>query len=200
MNPWADLHRAHEAMRQRPVDITGEIRRRLIELSDAGHCSASIRGRLTYQNSSDKRLRRLHIRPEAGATEGEPLTLPGMESAHLQVQAVLDTRDHAVHAFSAHLWGRTRAGLGWALAVHLDDDLAPATQDLQSGQKGGGACGHAVFHCHVGPDLDAEPKVRVPLPAVGPEHVLDWLLATVVPGFEPMPWPKVNEMIEKVTP
>jgi hypothetical protein len=29
----------------------------------------------------------------------------------------------------------------------------------------------------------------VPLPALRPEDALDWLLAMVVPGWEPAPWP-----------
>ena len=65
---------------------------------------------------------------------------------------------------------------------------------------GAGGCGHATFHCHVGPDLDAKPKVRVPFPAVGPEHALDWLLATVVPGIEPMPWTDLNQLLADGNP
>ncbi len=53
---------------------------------------------------------------------------------------------------------------------------------------GAGACSHAALHCHVGADLDAKPQVRVPLPAVSVVDALDWLIATVVPGWEPAPW------------
>ncbi|HEX4422555.1 MAG TPA: hypothetical protein VH165_31790 [Kofleriaceae bacterium] len=58
-------------------------------------------------------------------------------------------------------------------------------------RKGGGACGHAAFHCHVGLTLEHEPKVRVPLPAVAPADALDWLLSTVVPNWEPAPWTRI---------
>jgi hypothetical protein len=92
-----------------------------------------------------------------------------------------------VHQFTAMIEGTTPAGLPWAAAVHLEDDREAAEQD----RKGGGACGHAAFHCHVGPTLDHEPKVRVPLPAVGPADALDWLLSIVVPAWEPAPWASV---------
>lgn len=59
---------------------------------------------------------------------------------------------------------------------------------IERDRKGGGACGHAAFHCHVGPTLDHEPKVRVPLPAIGPAAALDWLLSIVIPAWEPAPW------------
>ena len=59
-------------------------------------------------------------------------------------------------------------------------------------RQGSGACGHAAFHCHVGPTLDAEPKVRVPLPPLHPADALDWVLSQVVPGYEPAPWSDVE--------
>jgi hypothetical protein len=103
------------------------------------------------------------------------------------VLALISRKADHVHQFTAMIEGTTRIGLPWAAAVHLEDDRAPAGQD----RKGDGACGHAAFHCHVGPTLDHEPKVRVPLPAVGPAGALDWLLSIVVPAWEPAPWANV---------
>jgi hypothetical protein len=73
------------------------------------------------------------------------------------------------------------------ILFHLENDQDPIEQD----RKGGGACGHAAFHCHVGLTLEHEPKVRVPLPAVAPADALDWLLSTVVPNWEPAPWTRI---------
>ncbi|MCL2824561.1 MAG: hypothetical protein FWD57_11265, partial [Polyangiaceae bacterium] len=64
-------------------------------------------------------------------------------------------------------------------------------------RQGSGACGHAAFHCHIGPDLDAKPKLRIPLPAIGPADALDWVLSQLCgDGFEPAPWPQVKAEID----
>jgi len=42
----------------------------------------------------------------------------------------------------------------------------------------------------MGPNLDAEPVIRVPLPAIGPSEALEWVISQLVPtpAFEPAPW------------
>lgn len=72
------------------------------------------------------------------------------------------------------------------MAIHL-----PKDRESDGDRQGSGACGHAALHCHVGPTLDADPKVRVPLPPLPPADALDWILSQVVPGWEPTPWPEV---------
>lgn len=202
MNVWAALYKAHGQMREpvQRIDLVGELRSRLVQLADLGSCAPSVRHRFTYKKSTDGGVREFYIRPESDRLRAEPIKVVGMRKAHLVVQATIDIRTGRAHEFSAAVSGRTRAGFKWTVAVHLDDDRGLSTVGLNPDQKGAGACSHAVFHCHVGPDLDAKPKVRVPLPAVGPAAALDWLLATVVPQFEPLPWPRANELIVRAEP
>jgi hypothetical protein len=113
--------------------------------------------------------------------------LPHLEDAHLTVLASVSRRNEHLHQFTATIEGMTATRSPWVAAVHLEADHEPPDHD----RKGSGACGHAAFHCHVGPTMNHEPKVRVPLPAVGPAGALDWLLSTVVPAWEPVPWGEV---------
>jgi hypothetical protein len=102
----------------------------------------------------------------------------------------------AIRQFDVRATGERENGTPWVVAVHLSNDGA------QKGQHGFGACGHAVLHCHVGPDMDAVPKVRVPLPALGPAEALDWVLSQLIPTprFEPAPWAEIETMLKKATP
>ncbi len=132
-----------------------------------------------------------------GATVDGPIALqnlPYLKDARLSIQATLERRGGRLHEFSAAISGLTPLGVAWTAAVHLDNELKrPAKEGWRGDWCGAGACSHAILHCHVGPDLSANPKVRVPLPALGPEHALDWLLATVVPHYEPVPWDDVQQ-------
>jgi hypothetical protein len=82
--------------------------------------------------------------------------------------------------------GRTLQDAPWCVALHLQNDSGPSGD-----RAGSGACGHAAFHCHVGPTLDDEPKMRVLPPPLLPAEALDWVLSQVVPDYEPAPWPSV---------
>lgn len=64
-----------------------------------------------------------------------------------------------------------------------------------------GAGGHAVLHCHVGPDLNARPKIRVPLPPISAAEALDWVLSQIITtdDFEPAPWTEVQTALKKAT-
>jgi hypothetical protein len=183
MKEWHALYEQHQAMRAAPVDLESSLRKRLVDLADLGHCARTIRGRFTWRQRGA--LRELYIQ---STDDREPLrALPHLEDAHLIVLASISRRTEQVHQFTAMIEGMTALQLPWVAAVHLEDDHEPPDHD----RKGGGACGHAAFHCHVGPTMDHEPKVRVPFPAVGPVSALDWLLSIVVPGWEPAPWTKI---------
>jgi hypothetical protein len=185
MTVWGVLYEQHCRGRRLSEDLASSIRRRLLALADRKHCSKTIQGRFTRRDRGA--LRELFIEPLDRVDEREPLmSLPSLQDARLTVLALHSRRAEHLHQFTAMIEGKTTRGLDWTAAVHLEGDLA-ATED----RKGTGACGHAAFHCHVGPTLDHEPKVRVPLPALGPADALDWLFSTVVPGWEPAPWPAI---------
>ena len=186
MKEWSALYQEHRNMRSVSAELSGSLRKRLVALAERGHCARTVQGRFTRRDRGG--LRELYIQSADGADEREPLTaLPMLEDARLTLLALVSRKADQVHQFTAMIEGTAPGGRPWAAAVHLEDDRAPGEQD----RKGSGACGHAAFHCHVGPTLDDEPKVRVPLPAVGPAGALDWLLSIVIPGWEPAPWPTI---------
>jgi hypothetical protein len=180
---WYELYAQHRAMRD-PLDLASSLRRRLVVLARQGRCQSTIQGRFTRRDRG--KLRELYIQPSGDREpQGEPLLdLPSLREARLTVLALVSRSDEHLHQFTAMIEGITREEQPWVVAVHLEEDHAASEQD----RKGSGACGHASFHCHVGRTLEDEPKVRVPLPAIGPVAALDWLLSLVVPGWEPAPW------------
>jgi hypothetical protein len=189
MSEWGALYQEHRDMRSASADLATSLRRQLVALADRGHCARTIQGRFTRRDRGG--LRELYIQPLDHldhADQREPLVeLPSLDDARLTVLALVSRKVDHVHQFTAMIEGLAPDGRKWAAAVHLEDDRAADEQD----RRGGGACSHAAFHCHVGPTLDDVPKVRVPLPAVGPAGALDWLLSIVVPGWEPARWPEV---------
>ena len=186
MRGWCALYQGHRDMRSVSTDLATSLRRQLIALAERGHCARTIQGRFTRRERVG--LRELYIQPLDHTDQREPLVgLRSLEDARLTVLALVGRRADRVHQFTAMIEGMAPGGRKWAAAVHLEDDRTADEQD----RKGSGACSHAAFHCHVGPTLDDEPKVRVPLPPVGPAGALDWLLSIVVPGWEPAPWPEV---------
>ena len=183
MKEWRALYEQHRAMRAEPGDLASSLRQRLIDLARRGHCAETIQGRFTRRERGA--LRELYIQSADGR---EPLlALPHLEHAHLTVLALMSRRTNHVHQFTAMIEGTTVLRLRWVAAVHLEDDREPPEHD----RKADGACSHAAFHCHVGPTMDDEPKVRVPFPALGPVGALDWLLSIVIPSWEPAPWAEV---------
>lgn len=187
MMVWGALYEQHCGMRSASADLVTSIRQRLLALAERGHCARTIQGRFTRRDRGG--LREWFIQQVDPHDAREPLVgLSSLHDARLTVLALLSRRADHVHQFTATLEGTTLAGLSWAAAIHLEDDREPDTQD----RKGGGACSHAAFHCHVGPTLDHEPKVRVPFPAVGPAGALDWLLSMVIPAWDPAPWPNIH--------
>ncbi|AUX29551.1 MULTISPECIES: hypothetical protein [Sorangium] len=198
MKSWVDLYRAQRDVRSLSSSTwTDEIRKRLIALSKAGHCDTSVKGRFTYKHNGS--LLEWSIR-DGSSTAPLPLQkIPDLTSAELSLMALADRSNH-LHQFTVMVEGKRADGSAWALAVHFEDDRV--TEKNPGGdRKGTGACGHAAFHCHVGPGLDVAPKVRVPLPAVGPVEALDWVLSQLVPTsrFEPAPWAQVQAALKKAS-
>lgn len=188
MKEWRALYEQHRAMRAESVDLASSLRQRLIDLARRGHCADTIRGRFTRRQLGARY--ELYIQSDDGR---EPLlALPQLADARLTVLAVISRRTEHLHQFTAMIEGMTAETMTatrspWVAAVHLEDDHEPPDHD----RKGSDACGHAAFHCHVGPTMDHDFKGRVPFPAVGPVGALDWLLSVVVPAWKPAPWGEI---------
>lgn len=195
MKTWIDLYTRHRELRAVDPSWTPEVRKKLVALANAGHCDTSIQGRFSYQNRGH--LTEWSIRKN-GAQAAEPLRgLADLATAEISVLGLVNKRGH-LHAFTVSVEGKRANGSTWALAVHLPDDRE--TEQNPSGDRQGlGACSHAALHCHVGPDLVTGPAVRVPLPALSPVEVLEWVLSQLVPTpqFEPAPWARVQATLEK---
>jgi hypothetical protein len=165
-------------MRAIRADVSADLRRLLRKLGEMGHCSPAVPSRFSDQR--DKKF----VAWGAGGPF-DLVDLPHLSGAQLTLHLRTD-RDHTrLYAFTAAVEGFTVEGATWIAAVDLDDDL-------KGDQMGSGACGHASFHCHVGPTRTHRPQTRVPFPAVGPVAAVDWLLSQVVPGWEPAPWNTIS--------
>ena len=111
-------------------------------------------------------------------------TTSEVDGVRLTLLAMVEPRADHLQRFTAMLEGRrTQDDTAWTVAIHLENDAATGGD-----RKGLGACGHAAWHCHVGPGLGAVPKVRVPLPGLKPADALQWVLTTLVAAMEPAPW------------
>ncbi|MFO7564498.1 MAG: hypothetical protein R6X02_17770 [Enhygromyxa sp.] len=197
MKAWIDLYSSHREVRALAnAKWTSDIRKRLIKLSEAGHCDPSVQGRFSYKKSESDLLKWSIM----GQGETPPIALtnlPDLAVADLAVMA-LASRDHHLHEFTVMVEGLRQDESPWALAVHLPDDR----DTIPGGDRQGlGACGHAALHCHVGPNLAIAPKVRVPLPPLGPAEILDWVISQILPNndFEPAPWAEVESALEQAT-
>lgn len=197
MKPWSNLYVAHGAARKLASGKwDGEFRKRLIKLAHAGYCDKNVQGRFTYgQNPQKSGLIAWSIRPEPLALNG----VPHLTTARLSLMALTDRSNH-LHMFTVMVEGEREDGSKWTLAVHLPDDHE-TDKNPQGDRQGRGAGGHAALHCHVGPDLDTAPEVRVPLPAITAADALDWVLSQIVTtdDFEPAPWAEVEANLKKAT-
>ena len=189
MNRWFALYRDHSAMRVIPKEWVGDVRRSLTKLAKWGFCDTETPWRFTFANNDDT----------AGDIvyrfRNKTVTLRNiscLSKANLSIKATLGEKGHHLHSSTAMVEGKRKDGSPWTLAVHLEDD-GKSEKRPEGDRRGLGACGHAAFHCHVGPDLETEPKVRVPLPAMSASEAIDWiLLHTTGPRiFEPFPWSEV---------
>lgn len=117
---------------------------------------------------------------------------PDLRDVRLTLLALVDGRNDHLRQFTAMLEGRATTGKAkWTVAIHLEDDRGGDDAD----HKGSGACGHASWHCHVGPDLNAKPKVRVPLPGLTAADAVRWLLTTHDRAMEPASWGRLPERL-----
>jgi hypothetical protein len=184
MTEWRALYESHRAVRGQSIRLlSSALRKTLIDLAARGHCDETICGRFRWRHrgAHDE----WHI---AVPDDREPLwRLPHVKTAHLTLLALVSRKVEQVHQFTAMIDAVTTTGTPWVAAIHLEADHESPEHD----RRGSGACGHAAMHCHVGPSMEHEPKVRVPFPAVAPAGALDWLLSTVVPDWEPAPWADV---------
>jgi len=199
VKPWVDLYRAQQDARNLSSNTwSSDLRKRLVALSKEGYCDPSVEGRFTYEQ--DGKLLKWSIRDGGAAAPVSLRQLADLDSAELSLMALADRRNH-LHQFTVMVEGKRADGSAWALAIHFEDDRV-TDKNKDADRKGTGAGGHAAFHCHVGPGLDVAPKVRVPLPALGPVEALDWVLSQLVPTskFEPAPWAEVQAALKKASP
>jgi hypothetical protein len=180
---WTDLYLEHQKTRRAAgKSWSTEVRKRLTKVMH--HCRVAPR---PFTNERNGNLENWRI-------PGGPIqlsNLPGVATAKLDVLVRSDAGTGHIHEFNVLAEGTREDASPWTIAVHLPDDRRQPDGDRQ----GLGACSHAALHCHVGPTLDDEPKVRVPLPPLSLPDVLDWLIAQVTQAedVEPAPWtdPKV---------
>jgi hypothetical protein len=191
---WASLYQAHQAIRGRGLTWTHEVRTRLTRLANAGHCEDTVGARFT--NKRIGTVDEWSIRPRRGVAAEDLLNIDGLRRATLTIAATMARRGH-LHQFDVRAEGERLDGTPWVIAVHLSDDRGP-----DGDRHALGAGGHAALHCHVGPDLNASPKIRVPLPDLGPVEALEWVLSQLVPTaqFEPAPWSEVQAALKKASP
>lgn len=178
---WDALYRQHEAARDvGNADVASMLRARVKWLVAQGHCDQRYQGKVSYKQQRPRGRREIWVKGSEDAM-GAPIPLvdlPELTDASLFFAVMLDWGARRVEKFTVRLHGRTLAtGLPWLVSVEMDDR-----------PMGSGACGHAIIHCHVGPDHASTPEVRVPCPAMKPWEALDWVLTLVVPGWEPLPW------------
>jgi hypothetical protein len=166
--PWRDLAGAVENNRAfRPEEIA-RLRRRIAALATRGICGEGAPHRFKRKLAGDRA-------EEIGTFE--LAEVPHLARATLTVMVDYQRRAERLDRSTVMVDGETASGVRFAVAVHLDGN-----------PMGAGACGHAMAHCHVGPGLDADPKIRVPFPFAGPVEALDWVLSQLVPDWEPAPW------------
>lgn len=206
MKEWIELYRQHGYIRSEGRKAVTEIRQVLKSYGEPATTSIFANGIASrLQQHGNRKTGRLEYRFEA--TDGEHLDLcnhPGWESTdHLKIQfeearltiyVVVDPGDY-IQEINLMLKAYTRRnGQPIAIAVHLPDNRATDRSD--GDRQGVGACGHAAMHCHIGPSLEVEPKLRIPFPALRPARVLEWMLSQIVPALEAAPWPEVRSVLK----
>jgi hypothetical protein len=185
MNDWLELHGQHRELRGTGGSSPQEIRRVLQLLIERKHAHATLMNRFTNKKNKGTNRREWYIAAPKDTGEedkkywSEPLLnlAPDIAEARLTILALTEESDMKLSKLTIMLSGRNSVAAPFVVAAHLDDC-----------HMGSGACGHALFHCHVGSSLDAVPKVRVPLPALRPAATLEWALSIALPGWEPVPW------------
>ena len=182
---WADLAHQHEAARNvSHTKVDTLLRDRVKGLVKREHCADRYLGKVTFKKGLRGDKAEIYVAGRDDTAWGEDIPLhdlPDVDEVKLSIHVVLDDRQRRLAKYTIRLSGLYRTTRApWIASVELDDR-----------RLGAGACGHAIIHCHVGPDHDITPQFRLPCPPLKPWDALDWLLAMVVPGWEPVPWPAV---------
>ena len=101
--------------------------------------------------------------------------LPALDDALLTFRVVLQKDGKRVAQYTMSVVGTDKVSKKpWYVRIDLDPE-----------QRGAGPCGHPMLHCHVGETEKGGQETRVPLPWLGPDDALAWILATVEPKLEP---------------
>lgn len=195
MKPWLQLYQEHEKLRENAQTTVGDIRRVLREAAEQQPSifeDLFVASRLSQRSNarSQRQSYELNVEPLSvwKLPENDQAECH-LDNAKLTVLLLVDRRRNHLHQLTMMVEGTRKDDESpWTIAVHLPDDTAP-----DGGHQGHGAGGHALLHCHVGPDMNTQPKFRVPLPPLGAGALLEWLLSQVVPtiAFEPAPWPDI---------
>jgi hypothetical protein len=175
---WQELHQAHEAARALPgpKSLGNEVRRKLHLLAQKGLCSASAPSWVTERTWGDRRFFELRGSQSIELGSVEPLI-----EAKLSLSALTSRRGERIEKFTIKLEAISRPARPFVVSVELTEKA-----------DGQGACGHALLHCHIGPDHEVKPQIRVPLPALKPWDALDWVLSQIIPEWEPAPWQTIS--------
>lgn len=207
MMPWVELYGAHRALRARGREVVTGLRQVLRALGE-DHPSvfdAHVHQRLQRAKNTRGNIQIFRL----GADGGEKIATQNLAEmdqhrfhlleAHLTVLLSLEAASGHLRELTLMVEGKRHDGTPWTIAIHLPDDRV-TNRNPHADRQGLGAGGHAALHCHVGPTLDHQPKVRVPLPALPPEVLLSWLISQVVPTlpYEPAPWPDVLAALPKI--
>ena len=181
---WFRLAETHEETRDvGTFEVDRELRERVKKLVARRHCHARYQGKVEYKRNPERGRQEVWVKGDRAQSMGDPILLeklPHLRHARLHFAALLDHKMTRINKFTVRLEGTALPSQEpWLVSVELDEE-----------PMGGGACGHALIHCHVGPSHSSTPEVRVPMPPVKPWDALDWVLTLVIPDWEPAPWPK----------
>lgn len=202
MMTWVDLYKQHGGLRAGGNEAVSEIRRVLRSLDEHRNSvfRKGVHQRWQPRKNSENNLKTYEL--------GEAVVLQKLsekdrkevhlQEAHLSVLALLNQSKNHLHMLTVMIEGKRTDGSPWTVAVHLPDDRE-TDKNPRGDRQRYGACGHASLHCHVGPTLDTQPEVRVPLPALAPARVVEWVVSQLVPtiAFEPAPWATVVEELSR---
>lgn len=187
---WWDLYERHAKGRANATKRLRGVRAVLRDFQNRHGLPQGFNARWASQNNPDSGTVEWFMGDRAGVID-----LPAfadLRDVRLTLLALADGRQDHLRKFTAMLEGRAiKGGATWTVAIHLEDDRDGDDAD----HKGTGACGHASWHCHVGPDLNAKPKVRVPLPGLTAADAVRWLLTTHTATMEPARWAERPEKV-----
>ncbi|MCB9744362.1 MAG: hypothetical protein H6741_22070 [Alphaproteobacteria bacterium] len=181
---WVDLYDQHEKARALgTTDPLRELQKRVKVLVHQRRVEQRFLGKLNYKKrekgTGHRGAKEIAVAGD-GTKIGEPIPISNLTNLYdglLGIWVLVNAADNSLRKFTVCITGKTPDGAAWMASVELDQEPA-----------GSGACGHALFHCHVGPSHSSLPEVRVPVPAIKPWDALDWLLTQVIPDWEPWPW------------